>query len=57
MKLEKDMRGKRITPEQETEIARRRFGRDHGDPCIKADCITCALWQCQVAGECQWNAT
>jgi hypothetical protein len=55
--LDKDMRGKELTPDDERAIARRRFGREHGDPCIEPRTMTCALWECQIAGECQWAVT
>ncbi len=38
------------------EIAWRRFGRDHAKPCKNPDTLTCALWECQKANECQADA-
>ena len=53
--LDKDMRGRTLTTEEECQIVRRRFGSEHGDPCERKGVLTCAMWQCQVAGECQWT--
>jgi hypothetical protein len=36
-----------------SEIVSRRFGRDHEKPCKRPDVLTCAMWPCQSAGECQ----
>jgi hypothetical protein len=35
------------------EIARRRFGSDHDKTCKRPEVRTCALWECQIANECQ----
>lgn len=37
----------------EYEIVRRRFGRDHEQPCNDPNVTTCARWACQAAGCCQ----
>jgi hypothetical protein len=34
-------------------IVHRRFGRDHSKPCNRPNVLTCALWECQRANECQ----
>lgn len=39
------------------DIVRRRFGRNHDKPCNKPDVLTCALWECQNADQCQWKAS
>lgn len=33
----------------------RRFGSRHDKPCKRQSVLTCALWQCQQANQCQWN--
>lgn len=35
------------------EVISRRFGRDHEKPCKRPNVLTCAMWKCQSAGECQ----
>ncbi len=35
------------------EIVKRRFGSAHDKPCKQPTTITCALWRCQYANECQ----
>lgn len=35
------------------EIIKRRFGPDHDRPCNKPTTLTCAMWDCQAANECQ----
>jgi hypothetical protein len=37
------------------EIVWRRFGSSHEKPCKRPSTITCAMWECQKANECQWN--
>lgn len=41
--------------EDMTEVLRRRFGRNHADPCHRPEVLTCSLWECQRAGYCQFN--
>jgi hypothetical protein len=33
----------------------RRFGSNHEKPCKRPECATCAMWECQMADECQWD--
>jgi hypothetical protein len=35
------------------EIVGRRFGSDHEKPCAEPEIRTCALWNCQIANQCQ----
>lgn len=39
-------------PERDKILARR-FGRDHDKPCRRSKVLTCALWECQRANQCQ----
>ena len=41
---------------EEREIAQRRFGSRHDKPCRRLKILTCALWECQQANECQHGA-
>ena len=41
---------------EEREIAQRRFGSRHDKPCRRPTILTCALWDCQQANECQHGA-
>ena len=41
---------------EECEIAQRRFGSRHDKPCRRLTILTCALWECQQANECQHGA-
>jgi hypothetical protein len=34
-------------------IVWRRFGRDHDKPCRRPEMLTCAMWKCQRANQCQ----
>lgn len=35
------------------EIVKRRFGRDHTEPCGDPTTITCAKWECQKRNRCK----
>lgn len=37
------------------EITSRRFGSLHEQPCKQGNVLTCALWECQKANECQYG--
>ena len=40
----------------EADIVKRRFGSRHEKPCSRPSVLTCALWECQKAGECRLPA-
>jgi hypothetical protein len=42
-------------PHGRDEISRRRFGSDHEKPCKRPSIMTCAMWECQHANQCQWD--
>lgn len=33
----------------------RRFGSRHENPCKRPEVLTCAMWECQYANQCQWS--
>lgn len=35
------------------EVAARRFGSVHDEPCVHPNMITCTFWECQTAGRCK----